>query len=119
METALLAAISMGRDLLLKKNERASLTKGTGESDPSADGRPGTAHVRLLDFRQDEDGHWVAVLSCGHTQHLRHQPPWQMRDWVLDPAQRRAQLGQPFACGWCAAAAATGTTPPNDTDKES
>jgi hypothetical protein len=30
----------------------------------------------------------VAELSCGHTQHLRHQPPWQSRAWVLDPAQR-------------------------------
>lgn len=59
--------------------------------------------ARLLDFRQDEEGHWVAVLSCGHTQHLRHQPPWQNRAWVEDPELRRAQLGQPFACGWCAA----------------
>ncbi|UTW06917.1 DUF3565 domain-containing protein [Pseudomonas benzenivorans] len=101
METALLAAISMGRDLLLKKNERVSLTKGTRESDPSADGRPMGGPVRLLDLRQDEDGHWVAVLSCGHTQHLRHQPPWQNRPWVLDPVRREAQRGQPFACGWC------------------
>ena len=57
--------------------------------------------MRLLDFRQDEDGHWVAMLSCGHTQHLRHQPPWQDRAWVLDPARREAQRGQPFVCGWC------------------
>lgn len=61
------------------------------------------ALVRLLDFRQDEHGDWVAVLSCGHTQHLRHQPPWQNRAWVLDAQQRRAQLGKPFPCGWCAA----------------
>ncbi|MBG4647725.1 DUF3565 domain-containing protein, partial [Pseudomonas aeruginosa] len=25
----------------------------------------------MIDFHQDEEGHWVAVLSCGHTQHLR------------------------------------------------
>ncbi|SDW90075.1 DUF3565 domain-containing protein [Pseudomonas kuykendallii] len=43
----------------------------------------------------------MAILSCGHTQHLRHQPPWQLREWVLDPARRLAQLGRPFACGWC------------------
>jgi hypothetical protein len=59
----------------------------------------------LIDFRQDEDGHWVAVLSCGHTQHLRHQPPWQSRAWVLDPRQRQQRTGQPFHCGWCANAA--------------
>ncbi|HLD67743.1 MAG TPA: DUF3565 domain-containing protein [Pseudomonas sp.] len=100
METALLAAISMGRDLLHKNEERASLTKASPESEPSADGRPGAA--RLLDFHQDDMGHWVAVLSCGHTQHLRHQPPWQSQAWVVDPNQRQRRIGQPFTCGWCA-----------------
>ena len=103
METALLAAISMGRDLLLGNKERASLPKGTGESEPHADGRPSAAEAHIVDFRQDEHGHWVAVLSCGHTQHLRHQPPWQNRAWVLDAAQRQASIDKPFACGWCAA----------------
>ncbi|WP_339522852.1 DUF3565 domain-containing protein [Pseudomonas sp. EA_35y_Pfl2_R111] len=103
METALLAAISMGRDLLLGNKERASLPKGTRESEPHADGRPSAALVRVLDFRQDEHGDWLAVLSCGHTQHLRHQPPWQNRAWVLDAQQRQTQLEKPFLCGWCAA----------------
>ncbi|AEV64878.1 Hypothetical protein PSF113_4889 [Pseudomonas ogarae] len=44
----------------------------------------------------------MAELSCGHTQHLRHQPPWQSRAWVLDPGQRIEKIGQPFDCGWCA-----------------
>ncbi|CAI8877454.1 hypothetical protein EMIT0347P_40077 [Pseudomonas sp. IT-347P] len=44
----------------------------------------------------------MVELSCGHTQHLRHQPPWQSRAWVLDAAQRIEKIGQPFACGWCA-----------------
>lgn len=78
--------------------------------------------ARLLDYRQDEHGHWVAVLSCGHTQHLRHQPPWQNRAWVLDAEQRQAQLGKPFTCGWCAAAADTQQTTRNtsqhDANKE-
>jgi hypothetical protein len=111
----------MGRDLLHRNNEWTSLTKGVRESDPSADGRPSGESARLLDFRQDEDGHWVAILSCGHTQHLRHQPPWQERAWVLDPAQRYAQLGQPFACGWCAAGAAgpeADAMNPSDANKE-
>ncbi|HBX56691.1 MAG TPA: hypothetical protein DEH10_15100, partial [Pseudomonas sp.] len=80
--------------------------KGGGHAAPVLLMRRPRVLTRLLDFRQDEDGHWVAVLSCGHTQHLRHQPPWQNRDWVLDPAQRKARIGQHFACGWCAAAAA-------------
>ncbi|QNL86287.1 Uncharacterized protein PPKH_0873 [Pseudomonas putida] len=44
----------------------------------------------------------MVELSCGHTQHLRHQPPWQARPWVLDPQQRAQRIGQAFACGWCA-----------------
>ncbi|MEA1605054.1 DUF3565 domain-containing protein [Pseudomonas spirodelae] len=103
METALLAAISMGRDLLLENKERASLPKGAPESEPDTDGRPCSALVRVLDFRQDEHGDWLAVLSCGHTQHLRHQPPWQNRAWVVDAQQRQAHVGKPFLCGWCAA----------------
>jgi hypothetical protein len=56
---------------------------------------------RLLAFHQDVHGDWVAMLSCGHTQHLRHQPPWQSRAWVMDAEQRRRQLGRAFDCGWC------------------
>ncbi|MFI8610026.1 DUF3565 domain-containing protein [Pseudomonas sp. NPDC077649] len=85
-----------------KNDERASLTKAAGECDPSPDKRPAAGAPRLLDFRQDEHGDWVAVLSCGHTQHLRHRPPWQNRPWVLDPEQRQARLGSAFPCGWCA-----------------
>lgn len=56
----------------------------------------------LTGWRQDEEGHWVAVLACGHTQHMRHQPPWQSRAWVLDAQLRAEKIGQSFACGWCA-----------------
>ncbi|MDO8697785.1 MAG: DUF3565 domain-containing protein [Pseudomonas sp.] len=133
METALLAAISMGLNLLRKNKERTSLTKAPAESEPSADQRmqicrdeqlldqpalvthnalssikpaSATPLPRLLDFHQDADGHWVASLSCGHTQHLRHQPPWQNRAWVMAAAQRQARLGELFPCGWCAQQAA-------------
>jgi hypothetical protein len=100
----------MVRNLSEKEEERASLRSAGAECDPKADGWPAVEVPRLLDFHQDEDGHWVAVLSCGHTQHLRHQPPWQSRAWVLDPARRAAQIGQPFPCGWCA----RGGKPDND-----
>lgn len=100
METALLAAISMGRDLLQKNVERTSVTKAS----PDCERKPDNAAPvsRVQGFHQDEDGHWVVELSCGHTQHLRHQPPWQARPWVLDAEQRRQRIGQEFACGWCA-----------------
>src|SRR5690606_5882716 len=99
METALLAAISMGEKPLQESGKSTSLTAIPAESDRAADGRS----ARLLGFHQDGDGHWVAELSCGHTQHLRHQPPWQNRAWILDPLERQRHLGRPFACGWCAA----------------
>ncbi|WP_260963290.1 DUF3565 domain-containing protein [Pseudomonas citri] len=104
METALLAAISMGRDLLHKNDERISLNKDLPESERNPDKRVRPARPTVIGFHQDEDGHWVAELSCGHTQHLRHQPPWQSRAWVLDPTQRIEKIGQPFDCGWCAQA---------------
>jgi hypothetical protein len=88
----------MGRDLLHKNIERPSLAKQSSESEHNPDKRVST----ITGFHQDEEGHWVAELSCGHTQHLRHQPPWQSRAWVMDPAQRQEKIGQPFACGWCA-----------------
>jgi hypothetical protein len=92
----------MGRDLLQKNIERPSLAKRTPESEQNTDGRVASKHSTIIGFRQDEDGHWIAVLSCGHTQHLRHQPPWQSRAWVMDPVQRQEKIGQPFDCGWCA-----------------
>ncbi|ULT69864.1 DUF3565 domain-containing protein [Pseudomonas sp. BC42] len=102
METALLAAISMGRDLLHKNEERRSLAKQSLESERNPDQRNGKSRPTIRGFHQDEDGHWVVELSCGHTQHLRHQPPWQSRAWVLDTQRRAEKIGQPFDCGWCA-----------------
>ncbi|WVV47676.1 DUF3565 domain-containing protein [Pseudomonas sp. NA13] len=72
------------------------------ESERNPDKRACSNRPTVTGFHQDEDGHWVAELSCGHTQHLRHQPPWQSRAWVLDPGQRIEKIGQPFDCGWCA-----------------
>jgi len=110
----------MGRDLLHRNKERTSLTKGARECDPGSDKPTQGGNTRILDFRQDEERHWIAGLSCGHTQHLRHQPPWQNRDWVLDPQQRSAMIGQPFACGWCAAEpdSTAQATLANDTDSD-
>ena len=37
----------------------------------------------IIGFHLDEQGHYVADLACGHGQHVRHDPPWQNRPWVL------------------------------------
>nr|WP_262383498.1 DUF3565 domain-containing protein [Pseudomonas rhodesiae] len=74
------------------------------ESEQNPDGRGRSTASYIVALHQDDSAHWVAELSCGHTQHLRHQPPWQSRAWVLDPQQRSEKIGQRFACGWCAQA---------------
>jgi len=55
----------------------------------------------IVGFHTDDDGHWVAELACGHNQHVRHDPPWQNRPWVITEAGRRAALGQRLACRKC------------------
>ncbi len=47
----------------------------------------------VVEFDQDEEGHWVARLECGHSQHVRHNPPWTVREWVVTEAGRRARVG--------------------------
>ena len=56
----------------------------------------------IVGFHQDAQGAWVAELACGHTQHVRHNPPWQLREWVLSEAGREAQLGAELPCASCA-----------------
>ena len=61
-----------------------------------------TPERRITGFRQDEEGHWVAELECGHTQHVRHDPPWQVREWVVTPEGRRERIGTALPCRVCA-----------------
>lgn len=57
--------------------------------------------VTIDGFHQDEEGYWVAELSCGHTRHMRHQPPWQIRPWVMDQTTREQRVGQLLSCKEC------------------
>ena len=57
---------------------------------------------RIIGFHTDEEGHWVAELDCGHTVHMRHEPPWQNRPWVLTKAGRDEMLGVVLDCKKCA-----------------
>jgi tellurite methyltransferase len=52
-------------------------------------------------FHQDGEGHWVAELECGHTQHVRHQPPFTLRPWVMTAEGRAGRLGQSLDCAAC------------------
>ena len=56
---------------------------------------------RIVGFGQDDEGHWVAQLECGHTQHVRHDPPLVQRPWVLTEEGRRQRLGLSLACAKC------------------
>lgn len=56
----------------------------------------------ITGFHQDDEGHWVAELECGHQQHVRHDPPWQVRPWVLEETQREARIGSHLSCRRCA-----------------
>ena len=56
---------------------------------------------RIVGFHEDDDGVCVADLECGHTQHLRHDPPWQSRPWVLTEEGRAAFLGRSLDCIPC------------------
>lgn len=55
----------------------------------------------IIGFHQDEEGHWVADLACGHTRHVRHDPPWQNRPWVLTQESRAPFLGTKLNCVKC------------------
>jgi hypothetical protein len=61
----------------------------------------------ITGFHQDEEGHWVADLACGHTQHVRHDPPWQSRLWVTTPEGRQSRLGVLLRCVRCEEEAAS------------
>ncbi len=59
---------------------------------------------RIRGYHQDDEGHWVAELECGHQQHVRHNPPWVSRPWVTTPQGRAAALGTTLNCKRCDAA---------------
>jgi hypothetical protein len=49
----------------------------------------------IVGYRQDEEKNWVAELSCGHSRHMRHRPPFVERWW--------ASTRSPQACAWTSA----------------
>lgn len=55
----------------------------------------------ITGFHLDGEGHQVADLACGHRQHMRHQPPWMERPWILTEEGRRSRLGVELECKRC------------------
>ena len=56
---------------------------------------------RIVGYHRDELGDWVAELECGHGQHVRHDPPWQVREWVTTEEGRARHLGTTLDCVRC------------------
>jgi predicted ester cyclase len=56
---------------------------------------------QIIGFHQDEFGDWVAELTCNHSQHVRHQPPFQVREWVTNEQGRRQRIGAELECRKC------------------
>ena len=59
----------------------------------------------IVNFHQDAAQDWVAELECGHFQHVRHNPPWVLRAWVINVEGREAMKGKKLNCKKCDAGA--------------
>ncbi len=55
----------------------------------------------MIGFVTDAEGDWVARLSCGHRQHVRHDPPLVERPWVTTERGRSERIGQHLDCVRC------------------
>ena len=55
----------------------------------------------IVAFRQDEAGDWIADLACGHSQHVRHRPPMEVREWVVTEEGRSGRIGARLPCRFC------------------
>ncbi len=60
-----------------------------------------TPSATIRSFRRDEEGDWIAELSCGHSQHVRHRPPMEERPWVQTDEGRAGKLGVSLPCLYC------------------
>ncbi|WP_437301412.1 DUF3565 domain-containing protein [Sorangium sp. So ce426] len=55
----------------------------------------------ITGYHQDDANDWVAELSCGHGQHVRHKPPFFSRPWVVTSEGRASMLGTELDCVRC------------------
>jgi len=59
----------------------------------------------ITGFHLDDENDWVAELACGHFQHVRHNPPFTQRPWVVTEEGRASVLGERLNCRKCDAGA--------------
>jgi len=52
-------------------------------------------------FGVDNEGDPIAILDCGHPQHVRHKPPFINRPWVLSEEGRDGMIGKVLNCVRC------------------
>ena len=52
----------------------------------------------ITGFHQDENKEWAVDLSCGHSRHFRHNPPFQIKEWVASPQGRNTHIGFELEC---------------------
>jgi hypothetical protein len=55
----------------------------------------------IAGYHKDEEDDWVAELECGHFQHVRHNPPFVNRPWVITEVGRDSMLGHELNCKKC------------------
>ncbi len=55
----------------------------------------------ITGFDTDDKGDRRAVLSCGHFQHVRHNPPFTNRPWVTTKEGRMGKIGVMLNCARC------------------
>ena len=84
------------RELLDGQNAASAELAEAGHDARSRDRKQTVGGVHSL-----HEGHWVAELACGHGQHVRHDPPWQVRPWVTTPEGRAKFLGFELECLKC------------------
>lgn len=61
----------------------------------------GQMKSEIVGYDMDEEGDRVALLACGHTRHVRHDPPFVYREWVTSEEGRRKYLGVELDCVKC------------------
>ena len=56
---------------------------------------------KIVAYHKDEFDDWVAELECHHGQHVRHEPPFINRLWVVNLKGRNNNLGNTLNCVKC------------------
>lgn len=55
----------------------------------------------IIGFGHDDKGDSIALLSCGHPRHVRHDPPFTNRPWTTTEQGRNSMLGTTLNCVRC------------------